>query len=383
MGAQQQKETNNTYTQTEVDLKLQLQQEKVEALQQAINQQKEQIKESIDRQEKYIQSKDKKTDWLLAFMNFWIMFISVVAIVLGYWLMRKTEKSEEKVETELKKIERLKGIIEKLEQEACTHVKFIEDKRGEASELLKERIEKIEQEVEVLIESIKDKRDEASELVESIKKERPENMPPEEKQKVEKQIKKTKGTKTEAEYTFDDWFLKAFNAQTENKFEEACSFYEKAIEAKAIPEDLAIAYNNWGNALGKLGKKREDEKLLEQSIEKYKKAIKIKTDYALAYVNWGNVLDELGRIKGDISLHKEKIESLLLKADAIEKGQGNYNLACLYSLLGNKNKAIKWIEKSLLYEPNTSREFIENDDDFANIKNTPEFKSLLDKYFPQ
>jgi len=62
--AQQQKSINNIYTQTEVDLKLQLQQKEVESLQEKFEelqkQQKEQLKESIDRQEKYIQLIDTK-----------------------------------------------------------------------------------------------------------------------------------------------------------------------------------------------------------------------------------------------------------------------------------------------------------------------------------
>jgi len=401
VSAQQQKSINNTYTQTEVDLKLQLQQKEVECLQkdfeaqqQVIFQQKEQIKESIARQEQYIQSIDKRIDSTLVFIG---ILVTLIGLVFGYWVIQKTKESEKEVKAELEKIKTLKREIE----------------------TQKNTVEKIKRQAEACLAKIEENTVKSDELINTLKSKQPSELTIAEKLEVEKEVKKTNETKTETEYTFDDWFWKAYAAQAKNEHEEACLYYKKAIELKSndvdaynnwgnalcnlgrIKEDedffyqgfekykkaielnpnYAIAYYNWGCVLSDLGKIKRDEELFNQSIEKYKIAVELKTNYADAYYNWGYTLIELGKLKEDIALYKEEIESLLQKAEDIKEGAGSYNLACLYSLLDDKNKALKWLEKDL-QNNKTTKEEIEKDNDFVNIKDTPEFKTLLDKYFP-
>ena len=384
--AQQQQSSPNTYTQTEVDLKLQIQQKEVERLQKdfvtlqhTISQQKEQIQESINRQEQYVRLQDKKIDWLLGFMGIWATLISIGVAVMIYRLTRKTEKSEKKVEKELeetvrlkKEIEKEKNAIEEIKQKTEDYLKEIEKNKATSDE--------IKQKAEDSLKEIEGNKEASYEALQDIRKKQPSELSTDEKQKVETQVEKIKETKTEAQYTAEDWFWKAYDAQTKNELndlEEARLYYKKATE---LNPNYADAYNNWGIALSSLGRIKGDEELFKQSIEKYKKATELNPAYADAYNNWGTALLFLGTMKKDIALRAEEIKTLLLKAETIKEGRGSYNLACLHSLLGDKNESLAWLEKSLLHN-RKNREDIEKDDDFANIKDTSEFKALLDKYF--
>ena len=82
-----------------------------------------------------------------------------------------------------------------------------------------------------------------------------------------------------------------------------------------------------------------------------------------------------------LTKRKDEIESVLTKAESLKKGAGSYNLACLYSLLNDKVKTFECLEKSLQYKERLSRDYYEQDEDFNNIKEESQFKSLLDKYF--
>jgi tetratricopeptide (TPR) repeat protein len=56
-----------------------------------------------------------------------------------------------------------------------------------------------------------------------------------------------------------------------------------------------------------------------------------------------------------------------------------YNVACGYSLKGDKKNAIKWLEISI---KNGFRKFkhMERDTDLDNIRDEPEYKKLIKKY---
>jgi len=292
------------------------------------------------------------------------IIVALFGIMLSNWVKQKTKESEKEVKTELEKIAQLK--------------KEIETERG-VVEKIKHEAEACLTKTETCLAKIEKNTEKSDELLNVMESKHISELSLEEKQELKEEVDETDKTKPMAKYTSTDWFLKALDAQEKNELDEACIYYKKAIELKP---DYAPAYNNWGSALFDLGKIKEDEELFVQSIEKYKKAIELEPDFVLAYNGCGVSLYDLGKIKGDTTLYKEEIESLLLKAEDIKEGSGSYNLACLYSLLGDKNNALKWLDKDLQHNPNKrTRQSIENDDDFANIKDTPEFKYLLNKYF--
>ncbi len=171
----------------------------------------------------------------------------------------------------------------------------------------------------------------------------------------------------------------AMQKSDESLFLESLEKYNIAIK---LDPDNADTYSNWGTTLARLAKHKSDEALSLESLEKYKKAIGLNPDNADIYSNWGATLLNLAKQKEDLISYVEEIEEKLLKAESLKKGSGSYNLACLYSSLEQPTKALNHLVVCLSIEPDHSREKIEQDDDFDNIKNAPAFKQLLDEYLP-
>ncbi|KAA6320675.1 hypothetical protein EZS27_029581 [termite gut metagenome] len=204
------------------------------------------------------------------------------------------------------------------------------------------------------------------------------------KESCEKYSKAIKVDPNDAD-TYNNWG-NALSALAQLKsdlvfFEESFDKYKKAIELKP---DYANAYNNWGASLLNFALLKSNPALFEESIIKNKKAIEIKFNFAEAYDNWGNALMQLAKFENNLDSRKQEIEALLLKANEIRRGASSYNLACLYTLTREEEKAFQDLEEDLECNKGIrGRDFIENDADFATLKENPRFRQLLDKYFPK
>ena len=178
--------------------------------------------------------------------------------------------------------------------------------------------------------------------------------------------------------------------QTEPKTEQE-KVIKQAIEAfkKAIEENEAdeSAFNGWGDALRclaeiKAGKIKEG--LLNKAIDKYEQAININQESYKAYDCLGDTLIKIVTLKK--GKNKAKLLSrafdMLMKAEEIKEGEGSYNLACVFSLNGEKEKTLEWLEKSLKMETAPPLKQILEDTDLTSIRGSKKLKRLLDKYHP-
>ncbi|TNE48448.1 MAG: hypothetical protein EP344_18690, partial [Bacteroidetes bacterium] len=63
-----------------------------------------------------------------------------------------------------------------------------------------------------------------------------------------------------------------------------------------------------------------------------------------------------------------------------------YQIACLYSLAGQQDRALEWLEKALEFKKMQSLIFYHSsfilDSDLNNIRNTEGYREVLRKYFP-
>lgn len=86
-------------------------------------------------------------------------------------------------------------------------------------------------------------------------------------------------------------------------------------------------------------------------------------------------------LKGDVKKLEEIIPFILEKKSKIEKfGCTNlYNLACLYAIINNKEKALEYVEKSI-QNGYDELNWIQADFDMKNIRDLPEFITLIQKY---
>ena len=177
----------------------------------------------------------------------------------------------------------------------------------------------------------------------------------------------------------DDLAKTKSGSEAEELYKEACKKYDKAITYK---QDYHEAYNNWGVALMDLAKTKsgnEAEKLYTEAFAKYKLATTYKKDFHQAYNNWGLALVELANTKSGNKaeeLHKEAFKNYNL---AIKYGGNSYNLACLYAIRNQKAKALKYLEQTLSRKEITIG-FVEQDEDWKNLRNDPDFQHLLSRY---
>lgn len=187
----------------------------------------------------------------------------------------------------------------------------------------------------------------------------------------------------------DDIVRKAREIWIGDKYDELDDILQKVTKYKIVEayDLLAYAFNSLGIALSVQAKTEagtEADNLFNQSYEKYAQSVKIKPDYHEAFYNWGTALLEQAKTKTGKEAKRLYDESLekLKHAEEIKEGSGSYNLACLFALIGKSDESYQWLEKALKYDPDISRKKILEDTDFAKIKDTKEFKVLLDKYRP-
>lgn len=75
-------------------------------------------------------------------------------------------------------------------------------------------------------------------------------------------------------------------------------------------------------------------------------------------------------------LHKEAIEKY---NEAIKHGGKSYNLACFYAKRNQKAEALKYLDIALSGNEYTV-EFVEQDEDWKELRNDPDFQDLLSRY---
>ena len=121
----------------------------------------------------------------------------------------------------------------------------------------------------------------------------------------------------------------------------------------------------------------EAEKLYDEAIEKYQKAMEYKLDNPEAYNNWGNALIFLAQTKSGSEAEKLYDEAIEKYLQAIKYGGRSYNLARLYALRNRKEDALKYLDLTLS-RGEVSVEFVENG--WIGMRDDSDFKHLLSQY---
>ena len=168
-------------------------------------------------------------------------------------------------------------------------------------------------------------------------------------------------------------------SEAEKLYKEAFKKYKLATMYMQNPHEV---YNLWGIALTELARKKsgnEAEKLYKEAFKKYKLATTYKQNLYEGYYLWGIALTELAGTKSGNEaeeLHKEAFEKF---KEAIKHGGDAYNLACLFAIRNQKEEALKYLEQTLARNEITV-EFVEQDEDWKELRNDPDFQDLLSRY---
>ncbi len=196
------------------------------------------------------------------------------------------------------------------------------------------------------------------------------------------------------------WLDRGYAFLQLEKFEEALDSYNKAIEIK--PKDTNAWYNK-GIALSELER-------FEEAVEVFTILLEITPTDIEALRELGRVFYEMERwddaihiTEKELALDPEDSEGwaywayaklMLGQLDEAKKGflknlefdpsndTGLYNLACITSLQNNVRDALKYLKKAVSLNDSWYKE-AKDDEDFKNIRDTDEFKELLNYQKPE
>jgi tetratricopeptide (TPR) repeat protein len=168
----------------------------------------------------------------------------------------------------------------------------------------------------------------------------------------------------------------------ENNLESAAkAFGDIASNFSLEPPQGAVVWYNWGRAFSDLAQKKEGadgEKLFAEAFSKYQKAVEIKPDFIEAYNNWCITLMWLAQRKERDEKRNflEEAKEKALKVEALKTGKGAYNLACIWSMLGDKKQCRQWLENGEKAGFLPTWEYASNDKDFESVRDEEWFKKL-------
>ncbi len=167
--------------------------------------------------------------------------------------------------------------------------------------------------------------------------------------------------------------------EADELYRQAFEKFQKAIE---IEPELHEAFNNWGGVLvnsAKTKEGKEADELYHQAFEKFQKAVAIKPDKHEAFNNWGNALADLAKTKEGKEANELYQKAVEVFYKAIEHGESSYNLSCVFALKGEKENALKYLERSLSrneIEPY----FVEKDEDWKDFNGDKDFIMLIEQF---
>lgn len=270
------------------------------------------------------------------FLAFWLTFFGLLTPIGAWWINKKTDKnikdSQELLDKEIKNAEY--QIKSKL-QEADRLINQIRDNHKKSQELTEQQ--------------------------EEMRKTPPKEVTEQNQSDIEK-ISEVLAEKSENQLTAKDWFIKGLNAQNNEEYYEAISYYNHAIK---LNPNFVESYNNRGNAKCEL-------KQHEEAVKDYDKAMELRPNYAICYNNRGIPKAKL----------KQYDEALKDYDTAIKLAPKNvkayFNKACVYVLMKNKPEALNWLERALQLD--YSVEKVLKDEDWKDYLDDADFKILLAKY---
>ncbi len=192
--------------------------------------------------------------------------------------------------------------------------------------------------------------------------------------------------------------------------DKADIYYEAGQIETAIEQmgDYIELEPDWFGGYYKRGWYKDNIQNVDGAIEDYSMAIELQPDYAYAMVSRGNMY----LLKGEKELAMKDFETVVQIDTIPEDGSCTmyalmhlgrtdeaiawmdkmlasgedegirYEAACLYSLMGDVEKSLEYLEESLK-RGNKSYHHILTDDDLNNTRESEKFNDLIKKYFPE
>ena len=167
--------------------------------------------------------------------------------------------------------------------------------------------------------------------------------------------------------------------EKEELYKQASEKYEAALK---IRPGYYEAFNDWGSELESWARTKTGvaaDELFRQAGEKYVEAVKVMPDKREAFEDGGSTLILRHTVFFENKKNKLLIQAkeILLKAEESKEGSNSYNLARVCALNSEGDECLKWLIKSKERGDLPSRTHLEQDPDFANIRDRQWFKDFL------
>jgi len=212
---------------------------------------------------------------------------------------------------------------------------------------------------------------------------------------------------SEAHASDDSWpvgYAKEMGIKEHTNFGERCAVAEKLVKDKklTIPclidnmdNKAADAYQGWPDRVFLVRKDRRLAVAAARGPWGFKPGIKAAEKWLAEYKKTGEepsiseakqeTKANFGELNRDLygayqsGKYKKALAVGLKMHEMRPKDVGTqYNVACMYCLLGNKDKAYTWLEKAIDAGYDEADQ-MRNDDDFKSIRGEARFKALLKK----
>jgi tetratricopeptide (TPR) repeat protein len=176
-----------------------------------------------------------------------------------------------------------------------------------------------------------------------------------------------KNSKSEKEYTFDDWYYKGLNAFENSLYNPAIRYFETALALDDKSGKAPDAYLNMGASYLNLSNFDHSLKINKKLLSDYPGYDKTH----LVHNNIGVALMKQGNRKEALEYYNKAIK---LKP---ENAFAYYNKACNYALMDEKDLMLENLKIAIRLD-NSFKSTAKTDTDLSNFSKTKEFTALLD-----
>jgi tetratricopeptide (TPR) repeat protein len=170
-------------------------------------------------------------------------------------------------------------------------------------------------------------------------------------------------------------------------FNEDTNYYEKAVQVLGKVVEAEPTYTharyNLALALSHLGEATSDIECFNKASEHFQELLANDTEDEMGWNDWGLTLLNLAQLIHD-PIHPEhsrkiydQAESKFLHSIALGCVQSYYNLACLYSLIGNYPAALDYIERAENSNALPPLDDMLHDEWLDGLRNTTAFRNFL------
>lgn len=186
-------------------------------------------------------------------------------------------------------------------------------------------------------------------------------------------------------YLHPDWlFQYASTLDSLGDFYEEESYYQRAIEILShvliIDPDFHLVHHRLGLTLSHLGELTDESDHFYRAVHHYRLSMKNDEENDSVLIDWAIALINLATHSHDSSESDQFFRAAEYKIQ-VAMGLGNlqtyYHLACLCSLQGEYDKAIRCLEKARAYDALPSLEEILQDEWLDNLRSTEEFQEFV------